>query len=200
MKRFYKSLILFLPLALVLTSCNTDDLGNDLSNQIEAKLFPNIWAFLVQFIAFIIVALLVIKLGYKPVRKYLDKRRELLDNEVNEAKKLNADAKENFLKSEKALADTKKGATSIIEDAKKEANAKKEEILNEAFFEASKTKEKALLDIEKTKESVKKKLQDEIINVALDASSKILKREVNEKDNKRIINQFVDDLENDKKE
>ena len=194
MKRFYKSLILFLPLALVLTSCNTDDLGNDLSNQIEAKLFPNIWAFLVQFIAFIIVALLVIKLGYKPVRKYLDKRRELLDNEVNEAKKLNADAKENFLKSEKALADTKKGATSIIEDAKKE------EILNEAFFEASKTKEKALLDIEKTKESVKKQLQDEIINVALDASSKILKREVNEKDNKRIINQFVDDLGNDKKE
>lgn len=200
MKRFYKSLILFLPLALVLTSCNTDDLGNDLSNQIEAKLFPNIWAFLVQFIAFIIVALLVIKLGYKPVRKYLDKRRELLDNEVNETKKLNADAKENFLKSEKALADTKKGVTSIIEDAKKEANAKKEEILNEAFFEASKTKEKALLDIEKTKESVKKQLQDEIINVALDASSKILKREVNEKDNKRIINQFVDDLENDKKE
>lgn len=200
MKRFYKSLILFLPLALVLTSCNTDDLGNDLSNQIEAKLFPNIWAFLVQFIAFIIVALLVIKLGYKPVRKYLDKRRELLDNEVNEAKKLNADAKENFLKSEKTLADTKKGATSIIEDAKKEANAKKEEILNEAFFEASKTKEKALLDIEKAKESAKKQLQDEIINVALDASSKILKREVNEKDNKRIINQFVDDLENDKKE
>lgn len=200
MKRFYKSLILFLPLALVLTSCNTDDLGNDLSNQIETKLFPNIWAFLVQFIAFIIVALLVIKLGYKPVRKYLDKRRELLDNEVNEAKKLNADAKENFLKSEKALADTKKGATSIIEDAKKEANAKKEEILNEAFFEASKTKEKALLDIEKAKESAKKQLQDEIINVALDASSKILKREVNEKDNKRIINQFVDDLENDKKE
>ena len=200
MTRFYKSLILFLPLALVLTSCNTDDLGNDLSNQIEAKLFPNIWAFLVQFIAFIIVALLVIKLGYKPVRKYLDKRRELLDNEVNEAKKLNADAKENFLKSEKALAETKKGATSIIEDAKKEANAKKEEILNEAFFEASKTKEKALLDIEKAKESAKKQLQDEIINVALDASSKILKREVNEKDNKRIINQFVDDLENDKKE
>lgn len=175
MKRFYKSLILFLPLALVLTSCNTDDLGKDLSNQIEAKLFPNIWAFLVQFIAFIIVAFLVIKLGYKPVRKYLDKRRELLDNEVNEAKKLNADAKENFLKSEKALADTKKGATSIIEDAKKEANAKKEEILNEAFFEASKTKEKALLDIEKAKESAKKQLQDEIINVALDASSKILK-------------------------
>lgn len=200
MKRFYKSLILFLPLALVLTSCNTNDLGKDLSNKIEEKLFPNIWAFLVQFIAFIIVALLVIKLGYKPVRKYLDKRRELLDNEVNEAKKLNADAKENFLKSEKALADTKKGATSIIEDAKKEANAKKEEILNEAFFEASKTKEKALLDIEKAKESAKKQLQDEVINVALDASSKILKREVNEKDNKRIINQFVDDLENDKKE
>ena len=37
-------------------------------------------------------------------------------------------------------------------------------------------------------------LSDQIVDVALSASSKILEREVNEEDNKKIVDSFVKDL------
>ena len=50
-------------------------------------------------------------------------------------------------------------------------------------------------DIKKAKEEAKIALQKEIVDVALDASSKILEREVKADDNEKIVEDFVKDLE-----
>ena len=42
-------------------------------------------------------------------------------------------------------------------------------------------------------------IHDEIVDVALSASEELLNREVNKDDNKRLLNDFVNDLEKEKK-
>ena len=194
-----KFILSIFPVLFLLTSCNTEELGNSLSDSIEAKLIPNIWAFLVQLFAFIILIIVVTKFAYKPVRKYLDKRSELLTSERKEAEELNLKAKENLYESEKKLADIRKDASKIIEDAKEKGKVEKEKLLKEATLEANKVKENAYKAIEEEKAKAAKDIKENIVDVAFSMSSKILEREVNEEDNKKIVDSFVDKLSNTEK-
>ena len=158
----YKFILSIFPVLFLLTSCSTDELGNSLSDSIEAKLIPNIWAFLVQLFAFIILIIVVTKFAYKPVRKYLDKRSELLNSEKKETESLNQKAKENILESEKKLAEVRDNASKIIDDAREKAKLEKENILKEANQEANKVKTNAYKAIEEEKSKAKQEIKEDI--------------------------------------
>lgn len=181
-----------------LTSCNVQDFLN-LKDEINQKLFPNVWAFLVQFIAFIIMVIIIIFFAYKPVKAYINKRRELLDNEVKSAKDDKDSAKELKMQAQKEIALSHKKANDIIENAKKEGEVRKEEIIEAANKEAKDKIEEANFAIEKEKNEAKKEVKNDLANVAIVLSSKILEREVSDKDNEQIINNFIDSLEKENK-
>ena len=196
----YKFILSIFPVLFLLTSCSTDELGNSLSDSIEAKLIPNIWAFLVQLFAFIILIIVVTKFAYKPVRKYLDKRSELLNSEKKETESLNQKAKENILESEKKLAEVRDNASKkIIDDAREKAKLEKENILKEANQEANKVKTNAYKAIEEEKSKAKQEIKEDIVDVAFTMTSKLLEREVSDEDNKKIVDDFVKELDQDNK-
>ena len=68
-------------------------------------------------------------------------------------------------------------------------------LFRSAKKEAALTQEKALQNIEQEKQKARSEIHQEIVNVALDASKEILGREITEKDNQKILNQFTNDLE-----
>jgi F-type H+-transporting ATPase subunit b len=190
-KRFFLSLIVFSS-ALFLTGCEGTPIESD---DIINKLFPNVWATLAQLISFAILVVLMIFLVYKPVKKYLSNRREMLDNEVkttiNEKKK----AEENRAISEKNIATSKKTASDIIDKAKHDAKKEGALIIDDANREAEARVEKADLQIAQAKKDAQKGIKDQIIHVAIDASKHLLKREVNSEDNQKIIDDFVQSLD-----
>ena len=51
-------------------------------------------------------------------------------------------------------------------------------------------------DIERSKEEAKEEIRKEMVSIALSASEEVLKREVNEKDNARVVANFIKDLDN----
>lgn len=189
-----KYLFLLLPLLISLSSCDSSQLGDQLGNGIEEKLLPNIWAFLVQLIAFVLLLIAVIFLAYKPVKKFLEKRSEMLEEEVkttHENKKISEEKRVEMISN---LANAKAEATKIINDATKEATIAKDKILSDANDERRQLKEKTMNEISLEKEKAMKELKDQIVDVAFEASSKILEREVNNLDNKKIVDNFVEDL------
>ncbi len=191
-----KLFLLSLVSLFVLTSCDADKFGDDLSKSIESKLIPNLWAFLVQLFALIIMILIVVKFAYKPVSKFLKARREALKNEVDDTFRKNEEARLNLANSEAQLADTRRQADEIINNATLEANKTKNEIIEKANEEAFETRNKALEDIERAKAKATREVHDEIVDVALNATGKLLEREVNTKDNTKIVEDFIKDLEN----
>ena len=55
-------------------------------------------------------------------------------------------------------------------------------------------KKQAEIDIERAKEDAKQDIRNEMVNVAISASEEILKREVDNADNKRLAEEFIDQL------
>ena len=189
-----KYLFLLLPLLISLSSCDSSQLGDQLGNGIEEKLLPNIWAFLVQLIAFVLLLIAVIFLAYKPVKKFLEKRSEMLEEEVKTTHENRKISEEKRVEMISNLANAKAEATKIINEATKEATIAKDKIISDANDERRQLKEKTMNEISLAKEKAMKELKDQIVDVAFEASSKILEREVNSLDNKKIVDNFVEDL------
>ena len=190
-----KSLLLLTFLGLFfVTSCDISEFGEDITDSVIESLIPNFWAFLVQFLALLVLILLVFVFAYKPLKKFMDKRADFIYNEVNEAKENNVQSQKNLEESIKEIANSKKQGSLIIDEAKKDALIEKDKIIEDANKEALRIKKNTEEEIKEAKEKAKKEIHDEIINVALDASSHILDREINEDDDKKIIDNFIDDL------
>lgn len=159
-----------------------------------SKVFPNIWAFLIQLIAFIIMSFVVIKFAYKPVSSFLAKRREFIASNLKEAEEKNLQASENIVKAEQSLQDSKKEAVKIIQDAQKEAEKEKGIILEEAKKELAVKRMQAQEDIKREQEKAIKEVHDEVVDLAYETTKTILRREVSSSDDKKMIDDFVNDL------
>ena len=183
--------------SLVLTSCDTQNLGDNISETIKNNLFPNIWSFLAQILATIVLFVCIFFLAYKPTKKYLNKRRELLDNEVKETHKNKEESEINRIESEKNIAKSRAKAKQIVDDAK--ANAKLQQ--NEIVANAEETAKQIIKDSEDVVKRQQAKamgeIKDAITDVAFTATTKILEREIDEKDNQKIIDDFVNELNGD---
>ena len=192
-KRIFKNISIFgiiLFSLSFLTSCEPIK-----GEQIIEKLFPNVWALIAQLISFLILVIGMIFLVYKPVKKYLTKRREILDNEVKETEENKNKALNNVLTSEKEIASSKQKAKTIINNAEISASKKHDEIIENAKIEAKGIIKDANIAADKIKEDAKLELKNQIVDTALNASKKVLEREVSEKDNEKIIEDFVSQLD-----
>ena len=192
-KRIFKNISIFgiiLFSLSFLTSCEPIK-----GEQITEKLFPNVWALIAQLISFLILVIGMIFLVYKPVKKYLTKRREILDNEVKETEENKNKALNNVLTSEKEIASSKQKAKTIINNAEISASKKRDEIIENAKIEAKDIIKDANIAADKIKEDAKLELKNQIVDTALKASKKVLEREVSEKDNEKIIDDFISQLD-----
>ena len=188
-KRIFKNISIFgiiLFSLSFLTSCEPIK-----GEQIIEKLFPNVWALIAQLISFLILVIGMIFLVYKPVKKYLTKRREILDNEVKETEENKNKALNNVLTSEKEIASSKQKAKTIINNAEISASKKHDEIIEKA----KDIIKDANIAADKIKEDAKLELKNQIVDTALKASKKVLEREVSEKDNEKIIDDFISQLD-----
>ena len=159
------------------------------------KLFPNPWDALAVFLAFVVLLVVVFYFAYKPLKKLIQKRADYVDGKLRHAEQSEKDA---LLKVEEAQVNVKKSqqeALLIVEKAKEDAEKERARIKEKAKEEADQEVIRAKQEIEQEIEKSKDEIHSQIVNVAFDASKKVLSREVNKEDNEKLINQFINDLE-----
>ena len=161
---------------------------------IGQRLIPNLFSFVVQLLSFIVLLLVVFFVAYKPVKRLLKKRADYVADQIQEAATNNAEAlKDNELAKEN-VANSKKEASQIIANAEKAGHERYDAIILDAQAEVENMKEQAKVDIERAKEEALAEIRNEMVNVALSASEEILKREVDNADNRRLAEEFIDRL------
>ena len=163
-----------------------------------SKLFPSPWDALATFLAFIVLLVVVFYFAYKPVKKIIQKRGEYVEGKILDAERKQTEANNLLVTAKEEVKAKKAEAFNIIENAKAEANKEKKNILDKAALEREAEVKKTKKEIAQEIEASKDELHREIVSVAIDASSKILEREINEKDNEKIIDNFIDDLKENK--
>lgn len=169
-------------------------------NEFLQKIFPNIWDFVVQLIAFVILLVIVFFLGYKPIKKLLQKRHDYVEHNLRDAEAAKAIAERNAKTSEASIAEAKTQAAVIVSNAKAESTKAADAIVSKARSDAEEAKKQADQDILAARKKAKEDSRQDIIDVALSATSQVLGREVNEADNARLVSDFVDELDKKKDE
>ena len=172
------------------------DVGQVIKDYINKSLIPSWVSFVVQFAALVILVLVVFFVAYKPVRKMLTKRADYVENNIKDSELAKAEAEKNIKASEERLIASKKEASEIVATAKVNAQNTQRDILEQTQLEVNKMKAQAEEDIARSKEEAKEDIRKEMVSVALAASEEILKREVNVKDNTRVVEDFIKDLDN----
>ena len=159
---------------------------------IASKIIPNDpWAFVVQLVATFFLVIILAFFLVKPVRNYVAKRQAIIQNDLDEAASKNEIASKDVIEAETRLKEAKKASKEMIETAKVTALNEKDRIILETNNEVALIKEKARTDIENERKKMKEELTSEVIDVALSAASKVVEREINDQDNQKIIESFI---------
>ncbi len=159
------------------------------------KIFPNgLWDFVIQLCAFVLLILIVFFVGYKPMKKAIKARGDAIENDLATAKAKRLEAEAAASNKEATIEEGKKEASRIVAEAKLEAEAKGKSIVNEAKEQAALARKRADEEIAQAKEKSRQDAKEEIIDVSMAATSRILAREVNEEDNARLVADFIDEV------
>lgn len=150
------------------------------------------WQVLIlQSIAFLLLFALLAKFVYPTLTKVLDKR----DADLKAAADAARIAEEHAQKTEQRTADlldeARKEAGEIVASAQKEASATIEEAQEKAASKAEAMINSAKNDIAKEVESAKKTLHNETLDLVARATGVVAKKELNSKDESRIIQQAI---------
>lgn len=139
----------------------------------------------------ILVLFLIIKaLVYKPVKKFLAERTARVEAAAQKAQEQlkaveNADAE-----AERIIADAEKQSEEIIAKAQQTAHEKSERIIERAKAAAAEEKEKTLEQLKEERRELIEGAREDIAELAVDISERILCREVSARDNQKIVDDF----------
>ena len=82
----------------------------------------------------------------------------------------------------------------IITEATKKAQVRSDEIIAEARSEASSIMDKAYVEIEREKKKAVNEIKDEITDIAFEAAKLVVEKEINQQDNERLIEEFINNV------
>ena len=161
-----------------------------------AKTFDNLtfnWPyFVLSLLTLTLVVLFVTFLVYKPLKKMLKARQEFIQNNINESIK----AKEKALEAQESIDLKINDANIKVSNLILEAKSESEKIINDGMQKAQKQSElllqQANILVEKKYKDFELEQKKIIIENAVELARKILKRELKDKDNKKLISELME--------
>ena len=149
------------------------------------------WTFLAQICNLMIQLVIFKKLLLNPVKKVIVERKAKADSQIADAEKLRTEAEAMKAEYEQNLQNARTEANQIVAAAQKTATARSEELLGEARAQAAALKQKAEADIAQERKKAVNEVKDEIGGIAMEIASKVVEREISEKDHKDLIDEFI---------
>ena len=149
------------------------------------------WSLVWTIINLIIFYLLMKRFLVGPVLGIMEKRKNLIAQELENAKAAQEKAEELKGHYEGALAGAKEESAQIIEAARADAKSESERMVKEANLEAAKIIEYARVTAEQEKENALQGAKSEIAGLALEAARKLLSEGSTEKGNSMLYDEFL---------
>lgn len=151
----------------------------------------NTIAFLSQLVSFGIVFLLLWKWGLPAITKTIDKRNAVISEGVENAEKARKaleDAKKN---AEQLLLDARRQGQENIAQATKAAENESTRIIEEAQTRARQVEQQQVEHIQQEAARARAELNRLVVNLTINAASKVISKSVDSSDNRRLVEEFV---------
>ncbi|MBQ6060892.1 MAG: F0F1 ATP synthase subunit B [Clostridia bacterium] len=154
----------------------------------------NIWAILASLANLLILTWILKRFLFKPVKKMLDARRAAIDADYAQAAAAKAEAEEDRLNYEAAMAAARQTSDQIISEATRMAEHRGNEIVSEAREKATDIRRQAEADAMLERKKAEDDMKREIADVSARLTGKLLQREINEEDHRALIDSFLQEI------
>lgn len=161
---------------------------------IMGRLFPDPLTMLVQLAATGVLFLLFKKYLWIPVNNYLQKRADLSQQAIADAQLAKAEALEYRENAKRQLQEAAIQAQKIYDRFENEGKRVKETLLFDAQKQAQQKIEQAHIQIENLYKEMETEIRQEIVEVALLASEKLLNEKLDLNKDRANIDQFIQEL------
>ena len=154
----------------------------------------NLWQILISLANLLIMFLIIKKFLYKPVKATLAKRQSELDAHYQAAEAAEQEAARHRAEWAEKMGDAKAQADRIVDQATEQAKFR-----SDAMVEQARQKAEALVAMAQTEAQLERKkaedgMKREIIEVSGALAEKMLEREINTDDHRRLIDSFIDQI------
>ncbi|MEE8324119.1 MAG: F0F1 ATP synthase subunit B [Candidatus Humimicrobiaceae bacterium] len=147
-----------------------------------------------SIIVFVILIIVLWKLVLKPVNNMITKRQEEIRGTIDDADRKSLEAGKYLEEQKKSIDKARLEAKKIINEGKEAARKIKDEIEGQASEKSKLMLESALTEIKSEKDRSIIEVKDEMIDIALSASQKMISKSLSEEDHKKLIEESLKDL------
>ena len=130
---------------------------------------------------------------WKPITNIMEKRQELIDADLKDAKVKNEEAEQLKKDYESALADAKEEAAGIVEEARKRSLEEREVAVKQTQEETARMMEQAKNSIELERCKALQEVQTEIASIAMVAAQKVIEKNIDNEMNQQYLDDFLNE-------
>jgi len=152
------------------------------------------WTFIAQLCNLFIQLWLIKNFLFKPVNDILEKRQKMTEAELKGAREAKEKAETMKKEYETSLSSAQAQAAEIVATAQKEAQGKADNIVKEAKEQAAQLTARAEADIAQEKKKAINEAKDTIGGLAMDIAGKVVEKEINENDHRKLIDEFINNV------
>src|ERR1044071_4162703 len=142
---------------------------------------PEIGLIFWMTVTFLVVLFLLRKFAWKPILKMLNDRDAKIENSLQEAERARKEVENLKSENENLLAQARAERDKILKEAKEIREKLITEAKTEAQNEGRRMIQSAKESIEKEKQLAMRELREQTVNIAMEAASKILRKELDNK-------------------
>ncbi len=158
-----------------------------------ALLIPNMDEFIPMIIAFLIMWLVFAKLVYPMLIGIIDKRANMIKDNLEQAEQSKLDAARLLEEREQLLVQAKTDAAEIISEARSAAEANRARIESEAHEQAQSIIDRAHQTVEAEKRTAVSELQQSVADLSVAVAGRLIGQDLSDEQHRKIIERYVEE-------
>lgn len=168
-----------------------EDFANSLSDFVNESIGVDLVEMGIQIGSTLLLFLIIRHFFWNNITEYLEKRKEFMANEYEDAKNANLDAISIKEKAEGELTEIRLSAKGVFEDAKVRGELERTDIVKKAKKEAQVVISNARKEIDSDIEKARNNLNKEIVSIAVLMAEKVIKKEIDESKHQELISEVT---------
>ena len=156
-----------------------------------ARLGLNLSWLIIQIANFVLVLIILRAFAYKPVLNMLETRKKRIQESLEYAEKVKADAAAQQKEYERQIEEARREAQQAKQNAEQVGEQERARIIAGAQEEARQIKEQARTQLDYERKQMLAELREQVVNLSLLAAQRVIGQSLDERRSRQIVDEFL---------
>ena len=143
------------------------------------------------WVVFIALFLLLRRFAWPAILRLAEERERNITRQLEEAEKMNAEAKEALAEHQRLLAGARDEASKLVAEAKAVAEKERKNLLEKARLEQEQILDRAKREIQAERERAVADLREQAVELSLAAASRLVEHNLDDAANRKVVVDFL---------